>query len=40
MNNDGMATRYQPAEIEHKGYKVWEAGDHFAPTGDGAPTPS
>ena len=37
MNNDGMATRYQPAEIENKWYKVWEAGGHFAPAGSGEP---
>ena len=37
MSNDGMATRYQPAEIENKWYKVWEAGDHFAPAGSGEP---
>ena len=35
MNNDGMATRYQPAEIENKWYKVWETGGHFAPAGSG-----
>ena len=37
MNNDGMATRYQPADIENKWYAVWESGQHFAPTGDGKP---
>ena len=37
MNNDGMATRYQPAEIENKWYKVWEAGGHFVPAGSGKP---
>ena len=36
MNNDGMATRYQPAEIENKWYKVWERAD-ISRRGSGEP---
>ena len=37
MNTDGMATRYQPADIENKWYDRWEKGNHFAPSGSGKP---
>ena len=37
MNTDGMATRYQPADIENKWYDRWEKGNHFVPSGSGKP---
>ncbi|MFC0034475.1 valine--tRNA ligase [Cardiobacterium valvarum] len=37
MNTDGMATRYQPADIENKWYDRWEKGNYFAPSGSGKP---
>ena len=39
MNTDGMATRYQPADIENKWYDRWEKGNHFAPSGSGSGKP-
>ena len=37
MNTDGMAPRYQPADIENKWYDRWEKGNYFAPSGSGKP---